>query len=92
MANRDRTREDLAEEMRVLAHMATARLHELIPVMEARDAVLALTVTADKSELMSGNATGRTEVVSITSGFDDHERQTLHDAIAAELERREVEA
>ena len=59
---------------------------------EPRDLVILYGVMTDKSELLTGNATGRTEVVSITEGFDDHERQTLHDAIAAELERREVEA
>jgi hypothetical protein len=92
VAIRDRTREDLAEEMRVLAHKATERLVQLIPTMDARDLTVLASMSTDKSELLTGGATARTETRTLTDGFDDDERQALKDAIDAELARREVEA
>jgi hypothetical protein len=87
---RDRTREELADEMRVLAHMATDRLRQLIPSMDARDLIVLDSMAIDKSQLLRGEATARTETRALDA-FDDHERQALHDAIRAELEGREVE-
>jgi hypothetical protein len=49
-------------------------------------------VMTDKSELLTGGATSRTETRTLTDGFDDDERKALHDAIQAELAAREVEA
>jgi hypothetical protein len=74
--------------MRVLAHMAAERLRRLIPTMDARDLIVLQSMTVDKSQLLSGLATGRTET-RILDGFSDHERDALHDAIAAELAKRE---
>ena len=49
---------------------------------------VALGVLFDKYALLTGKATSRTEQVSITDGFDDHEKHALRDAIVAELGRR----
>lgn len=89
---RDRTREQTAEDFAVIQHLGLARLVDLIPSMDARDLTVLVSMAADKSQLLSGGATSRTETRSLTEGFSDHERTALHDAIAAELERREVEA
>ena len=89
---RDRTREDMADEFRVAAHLAVARLVALIPTMDARDLTVLASMSTDKSQLLSGGATSRTETRTLTDGWDDHERGALKDAIDAELATREVEA
>lgn len=88
---RTKTRDDLAEGFSVLAHKAQAQLETLIPTMEARDLTILLGVATDKSQLLSGGATGRTETRSLDDGLADHERKALRDAIDRELESR-VEA
>ncbi len=79
-AIRAKTREDLAEEVKVAVHVAWARVVELAPTMEARDAIFAAEKGTTILQLLRGDATSRVETV--TSGMDDHERAALHRILA----------
>jgi len=87
---RTKTREDLAEEISTVAHLAWQRVARALASgeMEPRDAIFAAEKATSLQLLMSGEATARTENVSITDGLDDHEKQALGDAIRDELARR----
>ena len=85
---RDRTREDLADEFKVITHKALERIVALVPTMDARDLTVLASMAADKAQLLSGGATSRTETRTLTDGWDDHERGALKDAIDAELAKR----
>jgi hypothetical protein len=74
---RRKTREDLAEEYKVAAHLAVKRVTELLPTMEARDAIFAFEKSAELSQLLSGQATTRSETRDLTAELDDHERDIL---------------
>ena len=78
---RDKTRGELAAEMKVIAHLAASRLASMLRSgdVEARDVIVALGVAVDKSQLLSGEATHRTE--SLTGGLNDDERARLRAAI-----------
>lgn len=85
---RQKSAEDMAEQFRVAAQMALARLIELIPSMKAHDLVVLAGVATEKGQLLAGKATDRVENVSITDGLDDHEKHALKQAIMGELGRR----
>lgn len=87
---RDKTREDAAGGFDVLVHMAQGRLRELIPTMEARDLTILLGVATDKAQLLSGQATARTETKALTDGMEDHEREALRSVIEKVLEEAAV--
>lgn len=89
---RDKTREEASKGWEVIQHLALGRLKDLIPEMEPRDLTILAGIAVDKSQLLAGGATSRSEHRDLTDGWDDHERGALHDAIRAELDRREVEA
>ena len=74
---RAQTRADMAAGMTTLAHLAAARIVERLPEFEPRDLVILLGVAIDKAQLLSGQATERTETVALTDGMDDHERAQL---------------
>lgn len=74
---RTKTREDLADEVKLAAHLAWRRVIQLAPTMEARDAIFASEKAATILQLLSGQATSRTEVRDITDTLDDHERELL---------------
>lgn len=76
---RAKTREDTAEGFAVITSMAMGRLQELIPTMEARDLITLMGVATDKGQLLSGEATSRTESRELLTDFDDHERQAMTD-------------
>ena len=78
---RAKTREEAASGFAVLMHKAQERLDQLIPAMEPRDLITLLGVVTDKSELMVGNATHRTETRNLADEFNDHERKALRKAI-----------
>ena len=80
---RVKTREEAAVGFRVLMHAAQDRLFDLIPSMEARDLTILLGVAADKSQLLAGEATSRSETKTLTDDITDDERQRLHDWIVA---------
>lgn len=87
---RTKTREDLADEIKVVAHLAWQRIAEALRAgtMEPRDALFAAEKATGLRLLMSGEATERTEHRDITDGLDDHEREALNEAIRGELARR----
>jgi hypothetical protein len=89
---RNNTREELAEGSKVVAHMALEAIQRRLDEFEPHTLVVLYGVMTDKSELLTGGATSRTETRTLTDGFDDDERKALHDAIQAELAAREVEA
>jgi hypothetical protein len=80
---RQKTRDDLAAEMSMLAHLAASKLAKAIIAgeVEARDLIVALGVSTDKAQLLSGAATSRTENRTLTDGLNDHEKQQLRDAL-----------
>ena len=84
---RRKVREDLAEEIKVVAHLAWKRVAETLPGMEPRDALFAADKATSLTLLMGGEATSRV-ALNMTEGMDDHERELLSSAIRAELARR----
>lgn len=88
-ALRQKTRTEMAEGFTVLAQLAQARLRELLPVMEPRDLVILLGVSTDKGQLLSGQATDRTEHRELLNDFDDHEREQMTEWLK-ELARQRI--
>ncbi len=86
---RAKTREENVAGFSVLMQMAQARLEALIPTMEARDLITLMGVSTDKSQLLSGAATARSEHRDLTDTLDDGEREALRKAIDRELATRE---
>lgn len=89
-AIRAKTREDLAEEVKVAAHVTWARVVELAPTMEARDAIFAAEKAATITSLLSGEATSRTEHRELMEGMDDHERELLGGILREAAEKVEA--
>ncbi len=89
---REKTREEMRDGFKVLVHRAQERLTALVPTMEPRDLTILLGVATDKSLLLSGDATGRTEHRSLTDGFNDHEKRALADSIRSALAEDGAEA
>lgn len=87
---RSKTREDLAEEVKVVAHLAWKRIIDALRSgeMEPRDAIFAAEKSSSLMLLMTGQATARSEVRSIGDDLDDHEAEVLGEVIRAELARR----
>lgn len=74
---REKTREEGAQGFTILMHLAQERLALLIPTMEPRDLIVLAGVATEKSQLLSGHPTERTETRDLTSPFDDHETQSI---------------
>ena len=70
---RAKTREDLAEETKVAAHLAWKRVIEALPTMEPRDAIFAAEKATSLQLLLTGGATARTETRDITGTISDAE-------------------
>lgn len=70
---RTKTREDLADEVKVVAHLAWRRIAEALRdgTMEPRDALFAAEKATSLRLLMSGEATGRTETRDLTGTLSD---------------------
>ncbi len=86
---RAKTREDLAADVKLAAHLTWRRVIELAPMMEARDAIFASEKAATILQLLSGEATSRTETRDLTDTLNDHEREQLRkvlDEVLAEVE------
>lgn len=81
---RAKTRADLADEVSIVAHLAWARVAELLPTMDARDAEFAAEKATTLLQLLKGDATSRVETV--TGGMDDHEREALRRILAEVVE------
>jgi hypothetical protein len=77
-----KTREEIAEGARMIAALAVDKIAEAIrnDKFEPRDLLIAFGLAVDKSQLLGGQATTRTE--TLTDGMDDHERQALRKVLA----------
>jgi hypothetical protein len=84
---RAKAREDLQEEVGIVAHLAWQRVAEALRAgtLEPRDALFAADKATTLYQLVTGQATTRTETRELTDTLDDHERETLRDAIDAYL-------
>ena len=87
---RTKTREEMAEDATRLAHLAYAALSRKIMAgeVDGRDLVTAYGVATDKSQLLSGAPTERTETRSLSESLPDHEKEALADAIDAWIKER----
>jgi transposase-like protein len=87
---RTKAREDMAEEIKVVAHLAWQMAAEALRSgrMEPRDILFAAEKATNLQLLMTGEATSRTETRSLTDDLDDHEAEVLGELIREELERR----
>jgi hypothetical protein len=72
---RAKTREDLADEIKIVAHLAWERIAQALRAgdMEPRDALFAAEKATSLRLLMSGDATSRTETRDITGSISDGE-------------------
>ena len=70
---RAKTREDLADEIKVVAHLAWQQIASALRAgtMEPRDAIFAAEKATSLQLLMSGDATSRTETRDITGTLSD---------------------
>lgn len=82
-AYRAKAREDLKDEITVVAHLAWQRVAEGLQKgqLEPRDALFAAEKATTQYLLMSGEATSRTEQRSVTDDLGDDEKQRLRDWI-----------
>lgn len=80
---RRKTADDLGDEMRVLALLATEELTKAVRSGKVgpRDLIPLMGVAVDKSQLLTGKPTGRTEHRDTTGSLEDHEREALADAV-----------
>jgi hypothetical protein len=72
-AIRTKTREDLADEIKTVAHLAWQRVGQALAAgqIEPRDAIFAAEKATSLQILMSGGATARSEVRDITGTLAD---------------------
>jgi hypothetical protein len=80
---RAKTRDELRDGFKALAHLAMTRLMEAVESgsVEPRDLAIALGIAVDKHLLMSGDATARTETRTWSDSLDDDEKRKLRDWI-----------
>jgi transposase-like protein len=80
---RQNAREELATGATMVAHLAFGELIRMLRAheLEPRDVIAAMAIGTDKSQLLNGSATARTETRDLTERLDDHERDALADAI-----------
>ena len=88
---RRKAREDLAEEVGVVAHLAWQRVAEALRSgsLEPRDALFAADKATSLYQLVTGQATSRTEHRDVTDSLDDLEREALSASIEAWLAQRD---
>ena len=85
---RSKTREQLVEEIRVVAHLAVKRVAETLPSMEPRDALFAFEKAATILQLVSGEATARVETRELLNDFNDHETEVMQEWLRDQLKER----
>ena len=78
---RARAREDMAEEVGIVAHLAWRRVAEALRAgtLEPRDALFAADKATTLYQLVTGGATTRTEHRELLGDFDDHEKDAMAD-------------
>ena len=74
---RKKTREDMAEETAALAHKVLGVITAKLPEYEPKDLNTLYGILVDKSQLLTGEATSRTEHRELLGDFDDHERDAM---------------
>ena len=74
---RKKTREDMAEETAALAHKVLGVITAKLPDYEPKDLNTLYGILVDKSQLLTGEATSRTEHRELLGDFDDHERDAM---------------
>ena len=74
---RTKTREDLADESRGLAHRVLQEIDKKLPEFEPRDLAILYGILTDKAQLLSGGATSRLEHRELLNDMDDHEREAM---------------
>lgn len=81
---RSKTREDLATDFRLLAHLMMSRLVDAVQrdALEPRDLIVGLGVATDKHLLMSGEATARSESKDISDDLPASAKRYLRDRFA----------
>lgn len=85
----DKTRDELAEGTQMLAHRALEQIVLRLPDFEPRDLVTLFGVMVDKTQLLSGAATSRTESRDISGTLSDGDLATaLHVAYDLTSARR----
>lgn len=67
----DKTRDELAEGTQLLAHRALEQISATLSKFEPRDLVMLFGVMVDKTQLLSGGATARTESRDLTGTLAD---------------------
>jgi hypothetical protein len=88
---RAKTREDLAEEVKVAAHLLWKRVIETAGTMEPRDAIFGAEKAATILQLLTGQATDRLETRDVTGDLPDDELEAVTTAIAEWLKMRRTE-
>lgn len=78
---RQKTREDAAEGWKAILHLAQAQIIATIHDFEPRDLSLLSGIATDKYQLLSGEATARSETKALSDGLDDHEKRQLRQAL-----------
>lgn len=86
---RSKAREELAAESKALAHLALEEVVRRLPEFEPRDLSILFGILVDKSQLLSGEATGRLETRDLSGELDDHERTVLSDIIRQAVDATE---
>jgi len=87
---RRKAREDLVEEVGIVAHLAWQRVAEalLAGKLEPRDALFAADKATTLYQLVSGAATSRTETRELMADFDDHERDAMAEWLHEQARQR----
>lgn len=78
---RTKTRADMSHESAVLAHRTLEVIKDKLDQFEPRDLTILYGVLVDKAQLLSGEATSRTETRDLTTAFDDDEWAKLKDVL-----------
>jgi transposase-like protein len=84
-----KTREEIAEEARALGVKVLAEIKDRLKEFDPKDLSILWGILTDKSQLLAGQATSRTETRDITATLDDHEQAALRHAIDEWLSQRE---
>ena len=80
---REKARAELAPMAATAAFLAWAETIRLLRTggLEPRDVLFAVGLATDKSQLLAGGVTNRTETRALSDGLNDHEKQQLRDAL-----------
>ena len=83
-----KTREEIAEDARALSARVLESIRERLGEFDPRDLSVLFGILTDKSQLLAGQPTERTETRDITATRPDHEKDALADAIDEWLKER----